>query len=214
MPPLKCSFHSWKRVLDGKSVCPTHCLEVKGNLVKNNVDKYIHAFVLLLCSGTPLNGEDVLLHIICQHFVVVIITTETIYHRQHHLLFQWSSHFQLHFSVSGEHHSVRRRLLYRSPSPKSVDQIQHPRTRVWPISARRGWSRDGGPGGQQPMSVRAGRTKGSRQRSLVAWMGHYSCPRRAHLRRHDGATVGFIIKAEDRHFLRMICACGERSGWR
>lgn len=52
-------------------------------------------------------------------------------------------------------------LLYDSSALKSVDQIQHPHTRAWPIRARRGWSRDGGPWGQRPISVSGWLNKGS-----------------------------------------------------
>lgn len=37
------------------------------------------------------------------------------------------------------------------------------------------------------MSAPCGRTKSSRQWSLVAWMAHYSCPRWVYLRRRDVA---------------------------
>lgn len=48
----------------------------------------------------------------------------------------------------GQKAPVRLFLLYNSPAPKSVDQIQHPHASVRPISAYKGWSRDGGPGRQ------------------------------------------------------------------
>lgn len=159
-------------------VCPTPCLKVEFNFVKKNVDKYGLAEVLLLCSDSPLCGEDALVYIIyvCQYLVLVLITIETIHHPLFPRYFTTTSSVVRVGSTASTQRplscqwraSRRRCLLYRSSAPKSVDQIQHPLTSVCPISAQRGWSRDGGPGGQQPMSVRAARTKSSRQRSLVA----------------------------------------------
>lgn len=57
-------------------------------------------------------------------------------------------------------------LLYCSPALKSVDQIQHPHTSAWPIRVRWGWSRDGGPWGQQPISVSGCVNKGCASASV------------------------------------------------
>lgn len=42
--------------------------------------------------------------------------------------------------------------------------------------------------GSSQSASRAAWTKAARQRALVAWTEHYSCPRWAHLRRHDEPT--------------------------
>lgn len=57
-------------------------------------------------------------------------------------------------------------LLYCSPALKSVDQIQHLHTSAWPIRVRWGWSRDGGPWGQQPISVSGCVNKGCASASV------------------------------------------------
>lgn len=97
-------YVSWLYTCILVQVCPTLCLKVEFNFVKKikkNVDKYGLAEVLLLCSDSPLSGEDALVYIIyvCQYLVLVLITIETI----HHPLFPPLFHYNIICASSGLH---------------------------------------------------------------------------------------------------------------
>lgn len=89
-------------------------------------------------------------------------------------------------SVSGEHHAVGSPFITAPPRNQSI-KFNIALATAWPISAQRGWSRTVVREGSSQWAVELVRQRGSRQRSLVAWTRHYSCPRCAYLRRRDEA---------------------------
>lgn len=143
--------------------------------------------MMLLCLQFVLATFNV-----CVVFVITDISHHTFFlfcfFPLHHLPLEWAPQHQLstHSESVKNHPSACSSFIRAPPRNQSIKFNSH--TPAFDQSApTRGGLETVVRVGSSQSACRAACTKGARQRSLVAWMAHYSCPRWAYLRRHDGA---------------------------